>query len=315
MPSRFFSLVEQFDVITIFRHVAADSDALGSQFGVKTWIQDKYPNKKVYALGTSVGPSAKFFPPIDIVEDEVVSSSLAIILDTANADRIDDKRWKSAKYKIKIDHHIYVESYADLEYLEENAGATCEIVGSMLQKHNEVLSCECASYLYSGIISDTLQFSIPSTTQKTMNTAAYLLSFGIDLVKVNRNNFSRSYKEFQFETFIQQHAIFMDGVAYIKVKKEDYTSFGLTLEEAKEKVYALGNVNEFQIWALFTEYEKNEQGEVLYNGSLRSQRIAINDIASRYNGGGHRLACGVKQLKDSTVYQLVHDLVERVKQI
>lgn len=314
MPDRFFSLVEQFDIITIFRHVAADSDALGSQFGMKKWIQDKYPTKKVYALGTSVGPSAKFFPPIDTVEDDVITSSLAIILDTANADRIDDKRWETAKYKIKIDHHVFVETYADVEYVEEGAGATSEIIGSMLQEHKEVLSSECARYLYSGIIADTLQFSIQATTHRTLQTAAYLLSFGVDIANVNRENFSRSYKEFQFETFLQQHAVFLDGVAYIKVKEEDYTSFGLTLKEAKEKVHALGNVNEFQVWALFVETEKDEQGEIIYNGSLRSQMIAINDIANRYNGGGHRLACGVKQLNDDTVHQLIQDLVERVKE-
>ena len=39
------------DVITIFRHVRPDCDAVGSQFGLKSWLNDNFPEKKVYALG------------------------------------------------------------------------------------------------------------------------------------------------------------------------------------------------------------------------------------------------------------------------
>ncbi|MDE6476462.1 MAG: bifunctional oligoribonuclease/PAP phosphatase NrnA [Erysipelotrichaceae bacterium] len=313
MIEQFFSLVEQFDTIAIYRHINADCDALGSQFGMKTWIQEKYPHKKVYALGKSLGSSAKLFPAIDEVEDEELISSLAIVLDTPNSKRIDDERWKLAKYKIKIDHHVFVETFADLEFVEETAGATCEIVAKIFQQHNEQLPPVCARYLYSGIISDTLQFSIPTTSYQTMQVASYLLSFGIDIASVNREHFSRSYKEFQYEAYLQQHVTFQDGVAYIKVGEEDYKQFGLTLKEAKEKVYALGSVHEFEIWALFVENPENEQGEILYNGSLRSQRVTINDIANQYHGGGHRLACGVRGLTSQEVDQLIHDLQERIK--
>ena len=33
-----FELVEQYDIITIYRHVSPDADALGAQFGLKQWI-------------------------------------------------------------------------------------------------------------------------------------------------------------------------------------------------------------------------------------------------------------------------------------
>ena len=40
-------LIEQYEVITIFRHIHPDCDALGSQFGLKQWISENYPDKKV----------------------------------------------------------------------------------------------------------------------------------------------------------------------------------------------------------------------------------------------------------------------------
>lgn len=309
-----FRLVEQYDVITLYRHTAADSDALGSQFGLKQWILDTYPQKQVYALGDGIGSAGAHFPPIDVVDDETVKTSLAIILDTANASRIDDERWKTTAFKLKIDHHIFVETYADVEIIDDYKGATCEILADMFEKHGCKLSKQCAEYLYSGMIADTLQFSINATTPQMLRTAAYLVEAGVDVAKVNEENFSKSLKEFHYETYIRERCQILDGkVAYCIVTKEEYESFGLTLNEAKEKVYALGRVKEFYAWALFVEFDVTKKGERLYNGSLRSRNRQINDIATAFKGGGHRYACGVKNLKDADVERLLNMLLERVQ--
>ena len=142
-----FSFIEKYDIITLYRHVSADSDAMGAQFALKTWIQDTYPNKQVYALGNSIGSCRKYFPSVDTVDDETVSRSLAVILDTANTSRIDDERWRIAQYRIKVDHHIFVEAYAESEILCDACGATCEILARMFEKRQERLSKRCAEYL------------------------------------------------------------------------------------------------------------------------------------------------------------------------
>lgn len=309
-----FSLVEAYDVITIYRHTAADSDALGAQFGLKQWILDTYPKKKVYALGETIGSHGAHFPPIDQVEDDVIKTSLAVILDTANAGRIDDERWALAKFKLKIDHHIFVEAYADVEIIEDYKGATCEILADLFEKHGCKLTKTCAEYLYSGMIADTLQFSINATTPEMMRSAAYLIEAGVDVARVNEENFSKSYKEFRYETYVRENCTIIEGqLAYTKVTREQYEAFGLTLNEAKEKVYALGGVHEFKAWALFVEIDKDEEGNILYNGSLRSRNKIINDIATEYKGGGHRYACGVKNLKEEDISRLLSLMLARVK--
>ena len=314
MSELFFKWIEASEVITIFRHVGADSDALGSQFGLKTWILDQYPNKQVYALGEDLGSQGKLFPPIDDVADEVIANSLAIILDTANAARIDDARWQLAAKKIKVDHHLEVEHFGDLEIVKETAGATCEILASLFQKDGRPLSSTAANYLYGGLIADTLQFSIASTTSDTLLAAAYLAQCHADIPRINRENFSKTLKEFQFETFIRSHYKLLDGhLAYIILHAQDYEQFGLTRNEAKEKVYALGNVNEFEVWALFIEQAESDKNEPLYQGSLRSKQTAINDIANAFNGGGHKLACGVKRLSPAMIEALLQQLLRRIK--
>lgn len=310
MSETLFSLVEKYDIITIYRHISADSDAMGSQFGLKTWIEDTYPTKKVYALGHSVGSCSRHFPPIDEVDDEIVAQSLAIILDTANSSRIDDERWKSAKYRLKIDHHIYVETYADTEIISDYSGATCEILAEMFQQQQIKLTKQCAEYLYSGIIADTLQFSIQATTPKMLRTAAYLLESGVEVATINRKNFSKTLVEFKYENYLRSHVVILDNrVAYCKVTREEYEGCGLTLNQAKEKVYVLGNVDEFEAWALFIETTKTDEGIRLYNGSLRSKDKQITDLAMKYRGGGHRYACGVKNLTEQEIQAILEELL------
>ena len=135
-----FELVERYDIITFYRHVSPDADALGAQFGLKQWIQETYPQKQVYALGRDAGSKQSLFPQMDVVPDETVAASLAIILDTANGARVDDDRWSKAARTLKIDHHIVVESFADVEVVEDLFGATCEMLAYMFEQKQLRLS-------------------------------------------------------------------------------------------------------------------------------------------------------------------------------
>ena len=42
--------IKEYDEIAIFRHIRPDFDALGTQFGLATWIKDNFPNKTVKVL-------------------------------------------------------------------------------------------------------------------------------------------------------------------------------------------------------------------------------------------------------------------------
>lgn len=309
---RFIELVHAYDVITIFRHVSPDSDALGSQFGLKCWIEEHYPNKQVYALGHEEALQA-IFPRMDVVEDSIIQKSLAIIVDTANGARVDDQRYHIASNTLKIDHHVVVDSYANEAIVDECAGATCEILTLLFQTLESTLSSTCATFLYGGLIADTLKFSIRTTSKRTLQAASYLLNFDVDIPYLNELNFSTTLKQFKYENFIRSNCTVIDDcIAYMIVNKEDYEAYDLTFAQAKEKVFVLGGVVEFQVWALFTEKEKDASGKPLYNGSLRSKNVSIDDIAQHYHGGGHHLACGVKQLTQEDIKALLEELNQRV---
>ena len=49
-----------------------------------------------------------------------------------------------------------------------------------------------------------------------------------------------------------------------------------------------------------------------YDGSLRSKHVTINDIAEQFHGGGHANACGVKDLSEEDLENLLDKLYERI---
>lgn len=304
--NRFFELIEQYDIITIYRHTAADPDALGSQFGLKQWISETYPDKKVYALGHDLGSQAHLFPNIDDASLEDIKQSLAIILDTGNAERIDDQRYLEAAYRLKIDHHINVHHYADEEYVIPTASATCEILATLFDERNIVLSKETAKHLYIGLTTDTAQFTTNNTTATSLRMAAYLAESGIDLFEINQSKLNKSYKEYEFENYLRSKVtLYKEAIAFVMVSRKEYESFGLNYNQAKEKVYIMKNVSEFEAWALFCE---SEADATLYNASLRSKHIAVSDIAYAHHGGGHRNASGVKDLTSQDVEDILEEM-------
>ena len=85
--------IKEYDVITIFGHVIPDGDCYGSQMGLKNAILDNFEGKKVYALGSGWPKFFSLMGEMDIVDDETIASSLAICLDCANEERIEDQRF------------------------------------------------------------------------------------------------------------------------------------------------------------------------------------------------------------------------------
>ncbi|TDW20321.1 phosphoesterase RecJ-like protein [Breznakia blatticola] len=298
--------VKDFEIITIYRHTGADADALGSQFGMKYFLESNCPDKKIYALGDDVGSAADMFPTRDQLDDISIAKSCAIILDTGNTERIDDQRYKMAKKVIKIDHHIEVDAYGDVSYVDTKAAAACEILALMFENSKKVVSTACARALYIGLLADSINFTTTSTTARTLQAAAYLVSCGLDVNKISQERMGMSENDFFYINEIRSSVTVDRHVAYAIMDASTYEKYGLDYNLAKEKVFAMANVKEFEIYCLFTE--DKSYGEGYYNGSLRSKNVAINEIANDYGGGGHANACGVKKLTKEDISRLVNDL-------
>ncbi len=301
--NKFIEIVESYDTIAVFRHQNPDGDALGSQFGMKSWLEKRYPNKKIYALGHD-SHNFTIFPEMDEVEH--LGNFIAIVLDTANTARIDDDRFELADKLIKIDHHPVVDDYGDLRIVDSSRGSCAEIVSDLLQNIDEYsFNEEISSYLLAGILTDTIRFSIETTSSKTLCTAAFLVDCGANISKLNQELFTRPRRFFELRTELSQKVIWRNKLAYILISQDLLKSLELSESQAKTFISIMADIIEVEIWALFVEEEDGT-----YMGSIRSRDITINTIAQSFNGGGHRLASGVRGLSKQDLENIINELAK-----
>ena len=91
MYKEIWDKISKTKIITIFGHVVPDGDCYGSILGLKNLIKANFPDKEVYALGTGLPKYFDLVGRMDEVDDTIIESSLALILDVANLARIEDQ--------------------------------------------------------------------------------------------------------------------------------------------------------------------------------------------------------------------------------
>ena len=289
-------------VITIFRHQRPDGDAAGAQLALSCWIKDNFPAKKVYVLGNI---AYDVYPYIDEAEDEDIKNSLAIILDTANTDRIDDERALNARYLVKIDHHPNNDPYGQINIVDTKAGSTCEILTEILLSFDGYLISEnCATFLYSGILTDTLGFRTTNTSSKTLYLASKLAEKGINISDISQKVFEKTQKELEMTRYILEKLQIIGNFAYSVIPFEANRIYNTSGWIFRNQIQVLNGIKEFEIWAVFTEDEPG-----IYSASLRSKSVKVNDIAMRYRGGGHDHAAGIKGLSRGELDQLIAEII------
>lgn len=290
--------IEEYDTIIIHRHVRPDPDALGSQAGLKELIKHSFPNKNVYAVGEEES-TLMFLSRMDQIDDQVYENALVIACDTANAPRISDERYSLGKKLIKIDHHPNVDPFGDLRWVDTDASSTSEIIYELYLQGKDAgfqLNNESARLLYAGIVGDTGRFLFPSTTKRTFQYASELVTFEFDRAAMYDGIYNIKDNIARLKGYILQNfTLSPSGMSSITLTKEILDEYGIKPTETGQVVGSLGDVEGIQAWVIFVE-----ETDVI-RVRLRSKGPVINEIAAKYDGGGHPMASGasVKTWKET----------------
>lgn len=305
MYKEIVKLIKKYDSIVIARHIGGDIDALGSQIGLKEVIKETYPNKKVYAVG-AYASRFKFVGPLDKEEDIDFDNSLLIVLDTPKVSRLDVEDISKYKHRVRIDHHPFEEEFCDIELVDENKSSTCEMIVELCLNTKLKITKSAAEKLYMGMISDTNRFLYPCTTSDTLALASLLVSkYGINPPELYEKMYLRNLDEIRFIGYIFQNIkVTKNGVAYIKITDEIQKDFGMDPASAGNMVGELSYINDFIVWITFSEDKKQNMVRV----SIRSRGPVINTLAMQYNGGGHKLASGIRLPN----FDLSDEIIERL---
>ena len=306
--------IKDYNRIFLFRHVRNDGDCVGASKGFKEILKDSFPQKEIYLIDEETAAYLEFMGPEDEpVAKEMYEGALAIVLDTGSEARISNKNYKKCAEIIKIDHHIPLENYGDLNWVEEERSSCCEMIVDFYETFRDqlVLSQTAATYLYTGMVTDTGRFKF-GTSGEALRCAATLLDVGVDTETLYARLYLEAFEYLKFKAHLyHKMQITENGVAYLFIDKATQEQFNLSLEQASATVGTLDSIRGCICWVAFIE-NGDEQESIRVR--LRSRFVHINSVAEKFGGGGHACASGATVYGKAQMEELLRDADQLIKE-
>ncbi|WP_029608408.1 DHH family phosphoesterase [Mycoplasma simbae] len=304
--------IKKYKNIVIFHHTRPDGDCLGSQHGLAQMIRDNFPDKNVYTIGDNVGTYDFMNYHFDPVETIDFNDSLGVVVDASSSDRIVyGELLLGDKFtaKLRIDHHP---NGSDIEYdyhfVDEHYVAAAEQVAHIAFDAGWKLSEKSALHTFLGIVTDSGRFLYPDTSSRTYKLAAFLEEQGkIEPWKLHRELGKRSLKDIKYIGDILSNFKQKDRVLYYIASKQVQDKFGFDELKAAIFVNELANIEDNSCWAFFVE-----QADGKIRCRLRSNGPLVNEVAAKYEGGGHANAAGCTIDSHEQIEQVLNELNQAI---
>ena len=306
--------IKSYERIVVFRHTKPDYDAIGSQLGLYYFLKDNFKGKELHFVGENhVSLTGRCFPEMEKVDDSFFDKPfLGIVLDCSTAERISDERYQKAEKLIKIDHHPNIDPYGDIQIVDTTMAAAGELLANILLSFDGdyVIGKESAENLYKAIVGDSGRFLYESTTVHTFRICEILLAKGIDLSQVYLEMYNKSLSDLEVQAYILRHyKVTEHGIAYYVLNDETLKRFNLPPERGKDNVNIFAHFDGIHAWLSVSEDKAKDEWRV----SIRSEHESIQQIAEKYNGGGHDQASGAKLKSLDELDGLLKDLDDLFK--
>lgn len=307
-----YEKIKEYDNIVLARHIRIDPDAMASQMGLKKSIKLTFPDKEVYAVGTG---TARFSYMGKLDKTPVFTSAdkvLLIVTDTPDKKRVDMPDVERYDYAIKIDHHPFIEEFCDIELIDDTKSSASEMVCDLIQNTDLKMDLDIAETLFVGIVSDTNRFLFNNATATTFKMASDLINtYNIDITKCYSNLYKRPFSEIKLLGYMTSSMkISEHNVGCCKIPEQVINEYQIDTISSGDLINEFNHINELLVWLTAIEDKKNN----IIRISIRSRGPAINKIAEKYNGGGHKLASGARVNTFEEVDNLVKDLDNACKE-
>ena len=303
--------IKEYNRIVIFRHKRPDGDAVGSTKGMREILRASFPEKEILLLNCDYSDYVAFLGGEDEPQDdEFYKSALGIVIDTATVDRISNPKYALCREIAKIDHHIDKAPYGDLMWVEEERSSSCEMIVAFYDAFRDELKLtrEAATYLFTGMVTDSGRFRFRSVSGDTMRLAAILLDAGVDIDHIYAELYMKDFSILRFQGKIYKRIKrTANGVAYLYISRAMRRRLGLTHEQASAAVSYMDSIRDSMIWLAFIE---SDDGSIRVR--LRSRFVTVSELAEQYRGGGHACAAGATVYNKKEVQALLRAADERL---
>ena len=286
--------LKEAETILLYPHIIMDGDTLGSSIAL--CIALRKIGKKAHILIEDEIPSYLLFLEKDYCTSDqniLDEADISISIDCSDIERFVMRKAKflTGKSNICLDHHRTNNSFAELNYIDEYAAATGEIVYDLIKVMGIDINVEMAEAIYTAITTDTGNFQYTNTTKTTHLITADLFDIGIDLEKISVEVYQniRHEKLKITNEVINTIEMLNNGKADIAyVTQEMLKKTGALMEETEGIIETLRNISGVEISAFMKESKPNE-----IKVGLRAKTYGdVSAIAQLFGGGGHKKAAG-----------------------
>jgi len=293
-------LLESVPEWVIVAHEKPDGDTLGC--GSALFLQCESLGKKCSWFGPDPFPKAYRFLPFHekyvaagSLENSLRSEDLAVIVtDTSNPERTlgglpspEDRA-----VVLNIDHHGDNTRYGTFNWVDDRASSVGLMIYELFLAARWDLTRRSAGSLFTAIATDTGFFRFPSTDERTLRIASYLVAKGAEPHRVYQEVYeNRSLEGIHlWGRGLSRASLHLDGrVCVTYLSREDLSSLGASRDDTENLVNALLSVKRVTVAALFQE------DEGACRVSIRTKEpVNARKIAALWGGGGHERASGCK---------------------
>ena len=308
MFSKIYQEIVNHKKIVIIRHQAPDFDAYGSQVAMYLSIKNSFKDKEVLMDGDE--PVSGSFPrKMDVVDKQFYKDALVIAVDTSAKEMLTNDYYKYAHMVVVMDHHKNEPNLGDIILIRSDYSSAAELITDFLSTMNFVIDKESATALYTGIVADSNRFLYSGTTDHTFKMASTLLELGAD-IKTSYKTLEREYKieEKKMMGYVLSNFTIDKKVAYIYVDKSLRQSLNLpTYFVTRGCINLLSSIEGVEAFVVMAMSDE----DLIYI-EFRSKNKPVIEVAKKYNGGGHDLACGAKVDASYDIQEIIDSVNEAV---
>ena len=294
-------------------HISPDGDNIGSTLSMYNSLK-KLKKNVYYVLDDTPPKNLEFLlKDVNILKSNEfnIDKFNIISLDCGDRKRIclSDEIKDKAQKIICIDHHASNDKYGDLNYIDTNASSTCELVYNVLVAYNkkyniDLIDENIATFLYTGLVTDTGNFMYSNTHPTSFDMAKNLLLKGAKKESIIQNIFqsnSANYYKLLGEALNTLDIIY-NKVACISINKEMLKRNIISFNDVDGITSYTRDIEGVEVGILLKEKKDNE-----IKVSLRSKSyVDVSKIAQSFGGGGHIKAAGC------TIYDSIENAKKKI---
>jgi len=286
--------------ITILTHLNPDADTIGTGLGIYNLLKNDKSKKVEIVNGSNFLPKyLDFLPSFNKIKHQIdFKDGLIIACDCGSLTRLGfDLKDREI---LNIDHHQSNEYYGAVNVVVPSFASASQVAYRLFEKLYQI-TADSAECFYAALLSDTRYFTASCVNYEVFEVSKELVDIGVNPAKV-ASNFTqrRSLSSLRvLEKALSHLELLFDArVAILYVTRDDILSTGALIPDMEYIVDYAKSLVTVEVAIFAVELENS------IRISLRSKGVDVLSIATKFGGGGHKVAAGMVLYETSLIESL-----------